>query len=82
MHFDSLGAGGNFTDCNSSPRIIDDLARLDFAQIRCADQVEGAAFGSQDIGTIQLSEAQRPKAVGVAHADQLVPLIRSSENAP
>ena len=48
------------------------LARLDVAHELGADDVEGAGFRGQDRRAFQHAQHQRPHAIGIAHADQLL----------
>ena len=56
------------------PAIADDeeLAGLDVAHVRRADQVEGARFGADDPGVTEAAEGERPEARGVTRRDQPV----------
>src|SRR6266571_331882 len=49
------------------------LARLDVADERGVDQVEGARLRAEDVRLPETSQRQRPEAARVAHADDPVP---------
>ncbi len=50
----------------------DDFARLDVADEFGVDQVQRARFAGQHPGVVQAADAQRPKAVRIAHADEFL----------